>query len=298
MTKDIIAIGEILFDVYPGHKTLGGAPFNFIYHILNLTGRGSFISSVGDDETGRAVFEFFSANNIPSEFLQMDHSHPTGAAEVSLNEASIPEFSIKRDCAYDYITAGSEVLDYVRHKTAMVYYGTLAQRQAVSRFAIQSLWVSDTKKFYDVNIRENFYNHDILTSSLSAADIVKVNIDELKLISLMMLDEFPGTFNASRKLMEKFNIETLCVTMGESGSHLFRDNKHNFFRPEPRQVTDTVGAGDGFAAILALGCLLEWDLFKINSIATGFAGEICMIDGALPLNKSFYSKYLPLFGDL
>ena len=286
----IVSIGEILFDVYDNDKKIGGAPFNFIYHVIKLTGHGSFISRVGNDENGREILDFFQKKKIHNEFIQIDENHPTGKATANLNESKVPDWVIEKDCAYDFIKKQKNI-DYLVTQSDCLYFGTLAQRNNVSRESIQSLFNKDVKFFCDLNIRQKFYTKEIIELSLKTADVLKINEDELILLDKLFLSDEYSLEKSALELKDLFNIDMLCVTQGEGGSYLFRKNVINYCKASVGKPVDTVGAGDAYAAILCIGYLNNLGLAELNKTANDFAGEIIMITGALPAKDSLYDKF-------
>ena len=289
--NNIAAFGEILFDIYPNSKNLGGAPLNFIYHINKLTGSGRIISRVGNDLLGREALEFLESQGLSAGTIQTDTKHLTGAAIVSLDENGVPAFTIEENRAFDFFSVDDDVINLVENETECLYFGTLAQRNKVSRSALQSLFNKRIKYFYDVNIRQNFYTEEIFFQSLKSADAVKLNLDELKLLHKIFLKDDFDLHLSSKQMMGKFGIEILAVTKGDEGSVLFRGEETDEHKSEVQNVIDTVGAGDAFASILCLGYLNKWDLKKINKLANEFAAEICLINGALPKDDKIYERY-------
>ncbi len=287
----IAAFGEILFDIYSNSKNLGGAPLNFLYHINKLTGNGRITSRVGNDLLGREALEFLESQGLSAGTIQTDTKHLTCAAMVSLDGNGVPAFTIEENRAFDFISIDDEVINLVENETECLYFGTLAQRNKVSRTALQSLFNKGIKYFYDVNIRQNFYTEEILVQSLKSANAVKLNLDELKLLEKLFFNEDSDIQTASKNLMEKFNIELLAVTKSADGSVMIRNGEVDELKSEPRKVVDTVGAGDAFAAITCIGYLEKWELKKINRLANEFAAEICMINGALPKDDKIYERY-------
>jgi len=287
----IAAFGEILFDIYANSRTLGGAPLNFIYHINKLTGSERIISRVGKDSPGHEAIEFLNSEGILTDAIQIDEEHQTGSAVISLNEKGEPTFNIEENRAYDFINldvnAGVDILKEV----SCLYFGTLAQRNDISRNSLQSLFNKPIKYFCDINIRQKFYTKEILSDSLTAADVVKLNLDELKLMDELFIGGEFDVYSGSKKLMKKFGIEMLAVTKGTEGSSLFRGDETDNDKLENSSVVDTVGAGDAFASILCLGYLNGWELNKINKLANEFAGQICMINGALPKDNKIYIHF-------
>lgn len=294
--KKITAIGEIIFDIYPEIKKPGGAPLNFIYHVHKLTNIGSFISRVGDDDMGHEIFSFLQEKNIPVNLIQTDRKHKTGAAFANLNEQKIPQWDILPDCAYDFIEIPSGIEQIIAN-TGCFYFGSLAQRNEKSRTTIQTFFGKDTKYFLDLNVRQNYYTRNIIKTSLLAADILKVNEEELFLLHNMFL---AGRFNIEKStlsLMKIFMIDLAAVTMGDKGAYLCNINDASFFNVKVNEISDTVGAGDAYSAILALGYLKGWDLDRINKLASEFAGEIVKIPGALPENDLLYEQFRNYLND-
>lgn len=294
--KQVTSIGEILFDVFDEGKKIGGAPFNFIYHIIKITGEGNFISRVGNDNFGKAVLEFFKLNSISSDFLQVDKVHPTGLAKPELNNEKIPVWNIKTNTAYDFIELNKETGKLIDEKTGCMYFGTLAQREEISRKTIQSLFDRKIKYIYDLNIRQNFYSSEIVELSLKAADVVKLNLDELIIIKELFFEPSKVSLSQDKTanfLIKEFNIDLLCVTMGEKGAALYKKDDTSYYRTHVNQtdIVDTVGAGDAYAAILCVGYLRNWDIRKTNKLASEFAAEIIKIQGALPPDNSLYNYF-------
>jgi fructokinase len=286
--KKITAIGEILFDVYTDKEILGGAPMNFLYHIHKIYGNGNIVSRIGTDALDKRTLSFLGRNKISTKFIQEDPFHPTGVAKVLIDENRQPSFIIETERAYDYIELTPELEKLIKEETDCFYFGTLAQRNFVTRKTIQSSLNKAAKYFYDMNIRDNFYNKEVIELSLKATDVLKANLDELKLLNDLFLNELFEMNKTSEEIMKKFNIGTLGVTLGSDGSALFRNGDHDYYKPDHVDVVDSVGAGDAFASILCIGYLQKWNLEKINKLANNFATKICMIKGALPENDEVY----------
>lgn len=284
----ITAIGEILFDIYANSKNLGGAPLNFLYHIHKFTGKGNIISRIGNDILGNNALDFIKSSGLSADYMQIDHLHPTGVTTVLLDENKVPSFRIDEDCAYDFIESTSEINHLLNEETDCLYFGSLAQRSEVTRNTIHGLLGKRIKYFCDLNIRQNFYNEDIIRKSLVAANILKLNLDEVKLINQLILKREFSIKAIASDLMKEYNIELLAVTKGEDGSTLFHKNKVDDCKISSSQVVDTLGAGDAFAAVLCIGHLRNWELRKTNKLANEFANEICNIKGALPERDDVY----------
>jgi fructokinase len=288
--KNITAIGEIIFDIYPRYKTPGGAPLNFIYHINKLTGNGTFISRVGNDTEGKEAIEFLRNSRLPITYIQTDKKYETGAALVNLDENKIPQWEIPSGRAYDFIEI-PEGKDEIIENTSCFYFGSLAQRMERSMRTIQSFFDKNMKYFFDINIRQNHYTKEILESSLDATDVLKVNEKELKLLHDLFI---PGKFElnqAAIAIMKKFDIELTAVTLGDKGAWLFRETEFDFYKAVVNDIVDTTGAGDAYSAVLCLGYLKKMELNKLNKLASDFATEIVKIQGAIPRDDTIYEKY-------
>lgn len=296
MNCNITAIGEILYDVYPDRKRLGGAPFNFIFHVWKILGKANFISSVGNDENGREILSYLNSIGFDTKLISIDKAHPTGTVKVELDENKIPHFTISPECCYDFLTLNEEIINTIENNTDILYFGTLSQRSTTSRNTIQSLFGKNIKYFCDLNLRHNFFNDTMIQEALRVSNVVKINYEEFqkikKILNMEMNDEL-----AMKNLCNKFNIDLLSITLGNEGAILYDKNNLSHYKARANKVIDTVGAGDAFAAILCIGYLLQMDLFSINKLANEFAAEICMIEGAVPEDDFLYQKYRKIFMD-
>ncbi|MFA6542695.1 MAG: carbohydrate kinase [Bacteroidota bacterium] len=292
--EKVVSFGEILFDVYPDKELPGGAPFNFICHVRQLTGQGAFLSRIGIDDRGDSIVRMLAGKKVGTTFVQRDPAHPTGAAFVRLDEMGIPSFTIAEEAAYDFIEAEPGALSLVS-SCSMLYYGTLAQRSPVSRRSLAGFCDAAPRCFCDVNLRQNFYTEDILRQSLEQADFLKLNEEELNIIASLF---FPDAFTREekvRRLMDIFSISFAAVTMGSDGSEMYSSGIKDICRTTVQHIADTVGAGDGFAAMMCAGILAGWELKKIHRAASEFSAALCCIEGALPEEEQFYSKFSSLF---
>lgn len=293
---NITSIGEILFDIYPNHKRLGGAPLNFIYHIKKLTDNGNIISRVGKDVLGNKAINDLKHSELSFDFIQHDHHHPTGMALVTLDENGTPNFKIEPECAYDFIELNDENESLINADTDCLYFGTLAQRSDISRKTIQSFFNRGLKYFVDLNLRQNFYNEEIINSSLKAADFLKVNYEEMHVINDMLLQSEYSTERVAYEIMDKFDIKMIAVTRGKDGSSIFENGKRYDHSNVDVKVLDTTGAGDAFAAVLCVGYLHGLEIPYINKLANDFASEICQFEGALPKYDRIYDSFREQMG--
>jgi fructokinase len=288
----ILVIGEILFDIFPQYERLGGAPFNFAYHLKHFGFPVRFVSRVGHDENGAKILERISAAGFDPADIQRDKTRPTGTVRVALDEMGVPTFDIITDVAYDAITYRDERHAKILASAEMLYFGTLARRTGRGRDQIGHFL--DRKPpgctaFCDINLRSGGYNTQSIESSLRYADILKLNTQELR-ECLRVAGISNDAPDAVERLMAAYKIETLALTKGDRGSELYTSAEVVRGEPQPvENMADTVGAGDAYAAMLAAGILKGWKPQQTLSRASAFAARICAIEGALPDSAHFYA---------
>ena len=296
----ILVIGEILFDVFPTYRRLGGAPFNFAYHLKNFGFNVRFISRIGRDDAGKEILHKLELSRFNLDDIQVDDDHPTGSVNVQLDKSGAPQFDIIPDVAYDYIDFVSEYHSKLIDAAQMIYFGSLVQRSETGYENLQTFITHDSAvslNFYDINLRPGCYNNAIVEKSLLKTDILKLNIDELEKLK-QMLSLKVSNEDLVYHLMETHSIDTVSLTKGGSGSELFLNQ--SCFKSETAeaiQVIDSVGAGDAYAAMLAAGLLVKWRPEEILERASLFASRICEIKGAIPDTASFYEPFKTLFED-
>ncbi|MFO8110970.1 MAG: PfkB family carbohydrate kinase [Desulfosalsimonadaceae bacterium] len=290
----ILAIGEILFDVFPRYSRIGGAPFNFAYHAKHLGMDVAFITRIGDDAAGSDILSILEKSGFDTRFVQIDKNHETGRVIVTPDGRGSHEFEIRADVAYDHIDFPGKPADIAGGRPVeLIYFGTLAQRTEAAFNAVQGFLGNrdpKTKCFYDINLRTGNYNNAIIQKSLESTDILKLNEDELAYIKGLHQRNEPDPASA-RWLMKNFGIEIVSLTKGAAGSDIFTANEHKHADVTASEIADTVGAGDAYAAILAVGYLKGLPLEKILSIATAFSSKICTIKGAVPDDPEFYEPF-------
>lgn len=282
----IIVIGEILIDRFPDYERIGGAPFNFAFHLKKLGLPVRFLSRVGNDPRGRQILDMLERNGFDADDVQIDGDHPTGTVNVTLDNQGIPQFDIVRDVAYDFLDLSSLQSDDAADRR-MIYFGTLAQRTQRGFDGIRTFLYKagpSTDFFCDINIRPPHFRNEAVLSSLHRATILKLNDDELRLIGKIC-----GLPEKAGALMHTYGIDMLAITHGSRGSTLISGGRT--YRSTPVDVDgmmDTVGAGDAYAAILAAGYLHGMPISKTIDLATEFAATICTLPGAIPGDDSIY----------
>jgi fructokinase len=279
---NIIGLGEILWDLLPGEKQLGGAPANFAYIASQLGDRGIVLSRVGDDECGCAILEALKAKNLSTENIQIDSKNPTGIVNVSLGGDAQPRYEIAPNAAWDFLELSDDWREIARTADA-VCFGSLAQRNAVSRKTICE-FVDLTKclRIFDVNLRQHFFSPEILRNSLNLANVVKLNHEELPVIAEMFEIKAKSPVETTQKLLVQFGLKLICMTRGENGSILVSKDEIAENAGLRIEVKDTIGAGDAFTAALAHGILRDLRLPEINAFANKVGAFVASNKGAMP----------------
>ncbi len=291
----VALFGEVLADVFPDRSVLGGAPFNVARHLRAFGLNPVLISRTGNDALRAELLATMTACGMETKGVQRDADHPTGQVQIHL-ENGTHRFEILPDQAYDHID-GDEALDVLRSiQPELIYFGSLAQRHAVSRSALQRLLdAGHTPTFFDVNLRAPWYDSATLTSSLQRAAMVKLNDEELGILTRQF--GLPGDTLSSQAqaFLQAYGIEQLLVTCGAQGARLVpRAGAEVRVSPTGEAITvvDTVGAGDGFSAVFILGRLRSWPFAQTLDRAHEFAAAICGIRGAVPAQADFYVPFL------
>lgn len=290
----VVLFGEVLADVFPDRTVLGGAPFNVAYHLKHFGQNPVLVSRLGHDPLRDKVLETMEQAGMATAGMQCDMSHPTGQVMVHMDETG-HRFDILPHQSYDFIHPAVVRMTALSAHPVMVYYGTMAQRNETSRRALKSLLRStDALKFLDVNLRTPWYDRETLRQSLQNADIVKLNDGELSELARMFGLPADSPQDQARELLTRFHLDQVVVTCGAAGAwQIDRDGATIQAGPASPlgQVIDTVGAGDGFAAVVLLGRLLNWPAVLTMERANAFAAAICGIPGAIPGDASFYRPY-------
>jgi fructokinase len=280
----VVGLGEVLWDILPGGKQLGGAPTNFAY-ITNLLGdKGIVASRVGDDGLGKEAREALEKLGLRTANLQLDPEHPTGSVKVQVDAAGQPKFEISENVAWDFLASTPEWNALAREADA-VCFGSLAQRSAVSRQTIRE-FVKSTRagatRIFDVNLRQAFFSADVLIESVKCADIVKLNDDELPHVMSLFGKEHRDEESSAKSLLKEFGLQLVCVTRGAKGSLLVSEAGSHHHSGYAIKVADTVGAGDAFTAGLVHQYLRAAPLASMNDTANRVGSWVASQVGGTP----------------
>ncbi len=284
----IVGIGELLWDILPsGKKQIGGAPANFAYHTNNFEAKGAVISAIGNDEDGRKILNNLKQKGIITEHIQVNKKVKTGTVNIKYDNDKVPIFTINENTAWDNIKVIEETKKFIK-KADAICYGTLSQRNRISQKAIIS-YIKSTKpeclKIYDINIRQNYYNKNIIQNTLELSDILKISEEELSTVAEVL--GLSGTNkDILKNILTKYSLKVIAYTKGRNGANLiFKNNtiKHKGYKTK---VVDTVGCGDAFTAILALGILKQNSYENILKDANKIASYVASKKGAMPDMKN------------
>jgi len=290
----VVLFGEVLADIFPDRTVLGGAPFNVAYHLKHFGQNPVLVSRLGHDALREEVLETMEQAGMTTVGMQSDMSHPSGQVRVHMDETG-HRFDILPQQAYDFIHPAVVRMTALSTHPVMIYYGTMAQRNETSRRALKSLLRStDALKFLDINLRAPWYDEETLRKSLQNADIAKLNDGELHELADMFGLPAGDPQDQARELLARFDLDQVVVTCGAAGAwRVDRDGQTvQASAANPvGQTLDTVGAGDGFAAVTLLGRLLNWPAALAMERANAFAAAICGIRGAIPGDAGFYKPY-------
>ena len=278
----ILSVGEIVWDIFGDKRILGGAPLNVAYHLTELGQQVTLLSRIGSDDLASTTLKKIQDLGLPVETIQQDDSFATGQVVVTIGEDNHPSFDIVEPAAWDNIT-----LPEIEEKGYHLVFGTLAQRSEKTRETIRTLWHKADMLFYDVNLRPPFTPPELVLNSLIAADVVKVNDNELHTVA-DWLRLPPGSLSErAQALFAHYELLSLVVTLGEKGAFAVTKNcfvEHQGFEVD---VVDTVGAGDAFFASFIDSILKKKDLHTCLKHANERGSYVASCQGATPPMDSF-----------
>jgi fructokinase len=280
----MVGLGEVLWDILPTGRVLGGAPANFAYMTNVLGDQGIVASSVGNDELGREACHLLQKLGLNTSYLQRDDLHETGIASVTIDGAGQPNFIIKESVAWDFLEWTADWKE-LSARADVICFGSLAQRSLTSADTIDRFLHSasaKTLRIFDVNLRQSFYNEDVLRKSFQYADIVKLNEQELIQVSFLFHLGAGTAEGIARRLLQACDLKLVCITRADRGSLLVSREQTVEHAGFPVRVADAVGAGDAFTACLAHHYVRGNPLQQISEAANRFASWVATQRGATP----------------
>lgn len=309
-TEYIVGIGEILWDMLPEGRRLGGAPANFAYHVSQFGLNSVAVSAVGWDEAGDAVIrELNTRTTEEGNALQQPISggrpyestsfgfrtmisrvdFPTGTVCINLDSAGVPQYDIHMPAAWDNIpfTPG---LKELATQTRAVCFGTLARRSPVSHRTISDFVDAVPRgdgqwRILDINLRQHFYTRDIILHALEQCNILKINDEELAIISEMLPVQGTDMRGKCLQLIRQFGLKFLILTCGTHGSYVFSSGSEipSFIETPHVTVADTVGAGDSFTAAFIAALIKGRTPLEAHRLAVDVSAFVCTCNGAMPV---------------
>lgn len=281
----VVGIGEALWDMLPEGKKLGGAPANFAYHVSQFGFNSLAVSAIGNDALGHEIIDNFNDKQL--NFIMPQVDFPTGTVQVSLDKNGIPQYDIRQQVAWDNIPFTDELRN-LAERTQAVCFGSLAQRSVVSRNTICQFLnampnTGNELKIFDINLRQNFFSKEVIVESLRNCNILKINDEELEVVSLMFnISPQLNTRDKCRKLLTEYNLKMLILTCGVNGSYVFTSDSVSFIETPEVQVADTVGAGDSFTATFIASLLRGKSVQQAHELAVHVSAYVCTQHGAMP----------------
>lgn len=280
----VVGLGEVLWDVLPEGKKLGGAPANFAYHAGQFIGNDNTIaiSAIGEDELAEETLVALRQHGLNDLLPKVPY--PTGTVQVQLDAQGIPTYDIKENVAWDNIPYDNDVKQIASNCRA-VCFGSLAQRNVVSRATIHRFLddtPADCLKIFDINLRQQFYTKEIIEGSFKRCNILKINDEELVIINRMFGFESLDMRTTCQQLLENYSLDMVVLTCGTNGSYVFTPNITSFQETPKVTVADTVGAGDSFTGSFCAAILNGKPIEEAHKIAVKVSAFVCTQNGAMP----------------
>ena len=291
MQQAVIGFGELLWDMLPAGRQLGGAPANFCYQVMKQGLPALPVSCIGNDDLGRDALDLLQKAGLETAGIATGN-HPTGTVAVTLDDRGVPEYDICEGVAWDYISLTAAAIDAAKSAAALCY-GTLAQRSEQSAATLQTLFEllpTGAIRVFDVNLRQQYYSADILKQGCHHADILKLNDDELPIVCGLLGIAAPEDILAPQddrphpdidKIRDHYKIGTVLVTCGARGSLVASEQGWSWLASVPVDVVDTIGAGDAFTAGFVAGILAGESHAESQRRATSAAARACSHAGAM-----------------
>lgn len=284
MSQLVVGMGEALWDMLPEGRKIGGAPANFAYHVSQFGLDSRVVSAVGDDELGNEILANFAEKKLECQIEKVPY--PTGTVQVELDEKGVPRYDIKEGVAWDNIPF-TTALQELAKKTDAVCFGSLAQRNSVSRETINRFidempQEEHVLKIFDINLRQHFYSKELIEESIKKCNILKINDEELVIVSQMFGFADIDFKEQCKLLLTKYNLKMLILTCGVDGSYVFSSGEMSFLETPKVKVADTVGAGDSFTGAFVAAILKGLEMKEAHRLAVNVSAFVCTQNGAMP----------------
>ncbi|WP_298782328.1 carbohydrate kinase [uncultured Polaribacter sp.] len=278
---NITCFGEVLWDVFPNHEKIGGAPLNVANRLRSFKNNVSIISRVGADEKGDRILEMFKENGVDVRGVQVDEQYKTGKVKVILNEKGSASYDIMFPRAWDKIEL-TDVSKTITEKSDAFIFGSLVARDDMSRNVLFELLKLATYKIFDVNLRPPYYTIDVLKELMDYADFIKFNDDEIFEIGKELNSNTQSLEQNILFIAKETNTKIICVTKGRHGAILYYNDQFYYNSGYKIQVVDTVGAGDSFLASIVNQLLKGIPPQKALNFACAVGAIVASSEGANP----------------
>ena len=279
----VAAIGEVLWDVYPDAARFGGAPANFVCHAAALGADTPLVSAVGEDDFGYRALATLSSHNVDITSIVRDQTHSTGYVDVTLDASGRASYRFADDVAWDHV-GWADVLSLLAQQVDAVCFGSLAQRSSETRETVRRFVGATppgTLRMFDVNLRHNFFDKEVIDTSMRLATAVKLNVEELPVVARLCDVQGGDQLEQLRALLNRYELRIAALTCGPDGALLVTSEQVSECAAFPTDVVDTVGAGDAFTAALVMDFLQGVPLGEINRHANAVASFVCSQAGAV-----------------
>lgn len=277
----IVCFGEVLFDVFPTHIKIGGAPLNVALRLASLGVNSNIISRIGKDTIGRELIDYVRTNGVNTASIQVDEIFNTGEVIVKLNEKGSASYTINYPVAWDKIVCIPEDESMVKKADALVF-GSLVCRDSISQNSLLEIINYAKYAVFDVNLRAPFYAKEILLNLMMQSDFIKFNDDELYEISASMNSPYHSLEQNILFIAEQTNTKHICVTKGSHGAVLYYNEKMYYNSGYKIDVVDTVGSGDSFLAGLLSELLINSNPQEAINFACALGAIVAKNEGANP----------------
>ena len=254
MQNSIVAFGEVVWDILPNEKLLGGTPANLVFRCNSFDEKGHLLSRVGDDELGNKALERLNQLGISDENVQIDTEFPTGTVRISFDENNEPKYNVTLDVAFDHIEFTAEALKLVRNANCL-FFGLLSQRFGISKNTLRELINEspDSLRFFDLKLFDHFFNVTVVETLLASSQIVRVKEKEIAFLATELKLNFTDIESFCAQLSKKYKIEIVLVTRGTNGVFAFHEQQGSFCDPGYSiKIEDNIGSGMAFCAVFCI----------------------------------------------
>lgn len=283
--KTLLAFGEVLFDIINGQAHMGGAPFNVAAHFARHGNYAYLISAIGNDANGKTVLEKSEKYNVSTKYVKTCENRTTGVVDVTINASGQPSYNIVDNVAWDYIDLGNTDYENIKKNSwDCFYFGMLAQRSETNRITLDKLLKLTQFRtvFLDVNLRKNYYSKEQLEYSLSKSTILKLNDEEIEIISPLLFGELLTAESFANRVSSEYDINVVIITLGANGAAYLSNTVYAIVPGVKVTVADTVGAGDSFSAAFLNAYLKGENIESAVKAGCSLGANVASKEGAIP----------------